>query len=354
MQVRRVSELDSLRRRLKVALGTLVTVTLVGVIGYSVIGRGTHSLIDAVYMTVITLTTVGYGEIIDMSHSPGGRIFTMFLLLGGIGVVAYAMPTLTAFLIEGDLNHLFTRRRMQKKIDDMNNHYVVCGDGTVAAYVTEELAKSGRQVVFVGGSERALAMVPADVPGFGGDTSDDTVLTDAGIQRAAGVVACMDNDKENILVVLAARRLAPKARIIASTERAETEAKLRAVGADAIVSPTRIGGLRMASELVRPAVVSFLDHMLRAKEANLRVEEVSVGADVAAGATLADLRIDEVPGAVLLAVRQEHSDAFEFKPPVTTTLTPGLTLVLMVDSSGRERLHARIHGRSSGGGLANP
>jgi voltage-gated potassium channel len=160
----------------------------------------------------------------------------------------------------------------------------------------------------------------------------------------------MDNDKDNILVVLAARRLAPNARIIASTERSETEVKLRAVGADAIVSPTRIGGLRMASELVRPAVVSFLDHMLRAKEANLRVEEVTVGAQVPTGATLASLKIDDVPGAVLLAIRRGDSDTFEFKPPVNTPLTTGLTLVLMVDSKGRERLDSRLHGRKSGPG----
>lgn len=349
MKVRRVSELDSLKRRLTIALGAMLTVTATGVIGYSVIGGKQHSLVDAVYMTVITLTTVGYGEIIDMSHSPGGRVFTMFLLIGGFGIVAYSLPTLTAFLIEGDLNHLFTRRRMERKIAEMSGHYVVCGDGTVSAYVTEELAASGRDVVYVAGTESALAMVQADVPGFSGDPADDQNLRDAGIERAAGVVACMDSDKDNILVVLTARRMAPNARIIASTERNETEAKLRAVGADAIVSPTRIGGLRMASELVRPTVVSFLDHMLRDKQANLRVEELKVGDTVPTGATLANLHIEDIPGAVLLAVRRGDSDAFEFKPPVATLLTPGLILVLMVDSGGRERLDARIHGRSSGG-----
>src|SRR6185436_12226320 len=201
------------------------------------------------------------------------------------------------------------------------------------------LARSGRDLVFVAPSEDALESATdrlGELPGMVGDPTDDKVLLAASIGVARGVVASMQEDKDNILVVLAARRLAPRARIIASTKHLETETKLRLAGADGVVSPSRIGGLRMASELMRPTVVRFLDEMLRDKRADLRIEEIPVPAEVGADhRPLSDLWTADVAGVVLLAVRPADGGSFEFRPPGSTLLKPGMILVVMADAEGR-------------------
>jgi voltage-gated potassium channel len=346
-----LAEFLLIRRRLTQAVLALSLVTLIGVIGFAIIGRGTNSLIDAIYMTVITLTTVGYGEIIDLSSHPVGRLFTIALLLVGMGIVAYTVPMLAAFLIEGRLFNLFARRRMDRDIALMQGHFIVCGETPATWYVADELRRSGRALVVVAPTEAASAKAfetLGDIPRVVGDPSDDQVLVEAGVERAAGVVVCMAGDKDNVLVTLTARRLAPAARIVARTESGESEAKLRTVGADAVVSPSRIGGLRMASELVRPAVVSFLDEMLRDPRTSLRVEEIAVPPGSAAvGRSLDWLNIDGLDGAVLLALRTPDGKEI-FKPPQDAALEPGAILIAMVDAGGRARIEERLRtGRKS-------
>ena len=340
------AEFYRLRRRLRLALGALALVTTVGVLGFVLIGSGQHDVIDAIYMTVITLTTVGFGEIIDMSNNPAGRIFTVLLLLVGMGIVAYTVPMVAAFFIEGQLHNHFARRRMQRTIAEMGGHYVVSGDTAASWYVAEELLRTQRSVVIVAPTDAALEDAQhrlGEFPGIVGDPTSDATLTEAAAERAAGFVFSMANDKDNVLGVLTARRLAPKARIIAATEHADTEAKLNTVGADVVVSPSRIGGLRMASALVRPNVVTFLDRMLREKGGNLRVEEVTIPDDAdVTDRTLASLKVDEVAGAMLLAVRHPDTGEFEFKPAPTTPLAPAMTLVVMADVEGLERLKKRF------------
>ncbi len=335
------ADYDRLRRQLRIAVGALLLVTLIGVVGYAIIGGDNHGLIDAVYMTVITLTTVGFGEVIDMSSSPAGRVFTMALLLVGFAIVLYAVPMMTAFVIEGQLLNAFARRRMEKLIRGMTNHYIVAGDTAAVGHVAGELIKTGRQVVVVRPDEAVdgAGGMLEQVPTVRGDPTDDPTLQSAGIERATGLVACMDSDKDNILVVLTARRLAPRARIVASTERPQTEVKLRTAGVDAVVSPSRIGGLRMASELVRPTVVSFLDRMLRDETRGLRVEEVTAkSGSKAVGKTLASLGVNDVDGALLLALRSTATDEYDFKPSPETELESGMTMIVMADVDGRKRL----------------
>lgn len=235
---------------------------------------------------------------------------------------------------------------MQKTIAEMARHYIVCGDTTACWHVAEELIRTGREAVIVAPTAEALADAQhrlGAVPGIVGDPSSDEVLLEAGADRAAGFVVCAHSDKDNVLGVLTARRLAPRARIIASTEHPETEIKLQAVGADVVVSPSRIGGLRMASALVRPTVVTFLDKMLREKGGTLRVEEVTIPPDAQLrDRTLGGLKVDEVAGAMLLAVRRPDTGEFTFKPPEDTPLTAGMTLVVMADPDGLDRLRKRF------------
>ena len=341
-----LAEFNRLRRRLGLALLALLVVVTIGVIGFLVIGQGRHGLVDAIYMTVITLTTVGFGEIVEMSGNPAGRIFTILLLLGGMGIAAYAVSMLAAFLIEGQLHHIFARRRMERTIERLSGHFVVCGDAPATLHVVEELVNTQRGLVLVSPSEGILITARerfGDLPAVIGDPSDDQVLLAAGLKQAAGVVFCMSNDKDNLVGVFTARRMAPTVRIIASSELPETRSKLTAAGADAVVSPARIGGLRMASELVRPTVVTFLDQMLRVQGGNLRVEEVVVPAGATTKPrTIGDLGVDEIEGAVLLAVRRAPAGGFEFKPSAHTHLEPGLALVVMADAEGRRRLEERL------------
>ncbi|MEE8571890.1 MAG: NAD-binding protein [Gemmatimonadota bacterium] len=341
-------EFNRLLSRVRLALGALFLVMAVGVLGFVLIGGGNYGIIDAIYMTVITLTTVGFAEIIDMSQIPAGRLFTIILVLVGMGIAAYTIPMLAALMIEGQLHNIFMRRRMEKTIAEMVGHHIVCGDTTATWHVAEELTRTQRGVVVVVPDDEALSAARnrfGDIPALVGDPSDDQTLIGAGIERAAGLVFSMASDKDNVIGVLTARRLAPNARIIAATEEPETEAKLQMVGADGVVSPTRIGGLRMASELVRPAVVTFLDKMLRQKGGTLRVEEVSVprNADVT-GRTLASLQIDDIPGALLVAVRMPQTGDFEFKPPLSTPLEPGMTIVVMAEPDGLDKLRTRFRG----------
>jgi voltage-gated potassium channel len=338
-------EFYRLRRRLSIAAGALISVTAVGTIGYVVIGAGEHGIVDAIYMTVITLTTVGFGEIIDMTNNPTGRIFTVLLLLIGMGIVAYSIPLMAAFVIEGQLSHTFLRRRMLKRVAQMINHHVVCGDTPTAAHVASELVRTGRDVVLAGVAEGSTILNHCDLSGLPnvyGDPSDDSVLTSAKVQSATGLVACMESDKDNVLVVLTARRLARGLRIVAAAEGRDVEPKLRAAGADAVVCASQIGGLRMASELVRPKVVSFLDQMLRDKRSSLRVEEVSVPYISSGAVPLSSGKIDEVAGAVLLAVQRTGSDEFEFDPPPNTPLESGMVLIVMADAEGRAKIEQEL------------
>lgn len=346
------AELLRVRRQLGYSLLALLLVTATGVIGFWIIGRPQHSLVDAIYMAVITLTTVGFGEIIDMSANPSARMFTVGLLLVGMGVVAYAVPMLAAFLIEGRMLHIFSRRRMDRRIERLTGHHIVCGETATAWYVATELQLTGRTLVIVAPTDAAANDAVAqlgDVPWIVGDPDDDLVLQEAGIERAAGVVVCMADDKDNVLVTLSVRRLAPSARIVTSTESSTTEVKLRSAGADAVVSPSRIGGLRMASQLVRPDVVTFLDQMLRVSDASLRVEGIAVAAgSPVVSRTVGWLAVDQIDGAVLLAIRRESSGAFVFKPALDTVLEPGDSVIAMVHEAGRVQLEERIRtGRKS-------
>ncbi len=320
----------------------MILLIAIGVVGYASIAKGEHGVLDAVYMTVITLTTVGYGEIIDMTNDPGARIFTMFILVFGMGIFAYTVPMLAAFVIEGHFLNIFSRRRMEKKIEALTDHYLICGDSGSTWFVVEEFQRTSRPIVAIVPSEEVLGTMPShlgDLPVLVGDPSDDDVLTSAGIERAAGLVASMNGDKDNVLLVFTARRLAPQARIIASVDNPALEAKLRVAGADAVVSPCKIGGLRLASEMVRPTVVTFLDKMLRDKEAGLRVEEVTVPEDAqVVGKRISDLKFHEIAGAVLIAVHRQGEEQFLFDPDGDLRIEPRMTLILMIDTEGRKEL----------------
>lgn len=322
--------IDDLTRSLGRSLGLVLAVVLTGIVGYLIIGWPDHGLLDAVYMTVITLTTVGYGEVIDLNARPVGRIFTILLLCGGVGAFLNFVSALTAFWVDGQANRLLWRNRMKRDLSRLDDHIVVCGGGHTGMWICRELIDTRRPfAVIEGDPDRALALptlLGAEVPTVIGDATDDAALRAAGVDRASSVVCCVSNDRDNLIVALSARLVSPKARIIVRCVDERMVPKILQAGADKVVSPNQIGGLRMISEAVRPGAVDYLDRMLRDRDSSLRVESTVVEAGSRlAGRTVADL-LSEAPRLHLLAVRRGE-DAWEDGPAPESRLETGDQLV---------------------------
>ena len=334
--------LDQLKQRATRIVALVTGVLIVGTIGYRIVSHGESSWIDCLYMVVITVATIGYGEIVPMDHSPGGRIFTMFIALFGIGIITYTMGTVTQIAVDGDLQRRWRRRKMQKAVEEISGHYLVCGWSALAPQIMRELRQTQRAFVsVVMDREKIDREMGDDAPHFliEGDPSDDDVLRKAGIARAAGVFAADDDDHANIVICMAARGLNAEAKIVATARDMRNSTKMKKAGASSVVSPITIGAMRMSSEMVRPGVVTFLDVMLRDKDRNLRIEDVPVGA-AGAGKSLGALQLDRFDNSVLLAARR--ADAWIFKPKSDYLLAQGDVLVLMTNPDERQKLCAAL------------
>lgn len=292
-------------RKFIIAAIALAVVLVTGTAGYYVVGGQRYSLLDCLYMTVITISTIGFGEIIDLSASPAGRVFTIFIALSGVGVLFYIITNFTAFVVEGELKESFRRRKMEKLAQHYKDHFIVCGIGSVGLNIVHELNATHRPFIIVDinkeNIDRYLEMNQGQVY-IDRDATDNNSLLLAGIDRARGVFAVTGDDNQNLVISLTARQLNPRIRVIARCNEIRNSDKMKKAGADSVVSPNFIGGLRMASEMIRPSVVTFLDTMLRDKDINLRIEEVSVE-PASAGKPLSALNLKKYPGVLLLAVK---------------------------------------------------
>jgi voltage-gated potassium channel len=339
-----------IRRKALIAGGLLLAVLVVGTLAYKHIGGEPVTWTDSLYMVVITIATIGYGEIVDLSHSPGGRVFTMFLSFAGIGIMTYIMMSLTAFIVEGELNEAFRRRKMEKRIEKLREHYLVCGDDGVGTHVARELATTRRPFVVIDTDREKidrLQVGEGDGPAFVvGDATDNETLRNAGIERALGLFAVTGDDNLNLVISLSARQLNPKIRVVARCEESRNAEKLQRAGADSAVSPTRIGGMRIASEMLRPAVVSFLDVMLRRDDLALRIEELPVPAALV-GRTLAALELQRFRTLLLLAVRT--GEGWTYNPPRDYVVRAGETLIFMGSPEERVRLEEELAGSTAAG-----
>ena len=320
----------------------LILIIVTGTTFYWFITDGNYSVVDCLYMTVITISTIGYGEIIDLSGNPLGRIFTMVIAVSGIGIMTYILLNVTAFIIEGHFNKAFRRKKMEKQAGKLKDHYIVCGLEGVGSYIINELRETERPYVVVDLSreklERSLE-AQGDQIFIEGDATENEVLTRAGIERASGLFAVTGDDNQNLVVCLTARQMNPVVRIVARCEDLRNVEKMKRAGADAIVSPTFIGGLRMASEMIRPAVVSFLDVMLRQGGEHLRVEETPVPESMAAR-SLSTLNLSKYGSLLLMAVRS--GDEWVYNPPRDYVMKAGDTLVYMSSPEERRALDADL------------
>ena len=329
-----------LRKRL-ISAGILFLILITtSVTGYRLLGGPSITFLQALYMAVITLAGVGYGEIVDTSRNPALRVFNMGVVLFGVAITVYIFSVVAAFLVEIEVKNPFWRRRMQKRISQLNGHYIVCGLGDTGRHVLEELNKTGTPYIIVEIDEARISRVRENRPDLSnmlfiiGDATEEDTLDKAGLQRAHGLITALPADKDNLVVTVVAHHRCPTLRIVArSTDQRFSERMLRA-GAKATVSPSHIGGLRMASEAIRPHVVGFLDLMLKQSH-TLRVEEIEVGtASPWAGSTLGELKIHSKHNLLVLAVKNEGdiaSSKLWVNPPQNLVLKGGTAIIVMGD-----------------------
>ena len=340
-------DVGSLRNRLLVGFLAMAIVIVGGTAGYYVIGEGRWGWFDCLYMTIITITTVGYGETLPgMDLVPYARGFTVILLVFGTGVLVYFASMITAFVVEGELKHLLKASRLKKRIKRMQNHVIVCGAGTTGRHIIEELIGANVPVVAIDVAEHELREIvdrhpKAEVAYIVGDATDDDILGQANLASARGIVAALSNDKDNLYITVATRFTSATARIIARASELSHVDKLRRAGADAVVSPNHIGGMRMVSEMLRPAVVKFLDEMLRDKRAVYRIDEIRIDAGTALdGQLLREAGIRDKFGMTVLAVRGAGADAWQYNPDASTKLAAGMILVVLGSAEQVAKLRA--------------
>ncbi len=334
-------------RRIESALLALAVITVAGVLGYMVFEG--WSFTDALYMTVITVTTVGYREVRTLDTT--GQLWTMLLLITGVGTLFYAAVSSVELVVEGTIRGYFGRRRMQAAIGRLNGHYILCGYGRVGRQVAREFARDGVPFVVVDQNPQIIEECLAEgYLALLGEASDDDVLEEAGVQRARGLVAAVDSDAENVFVVLSARKLNPKLNIVARASSEESAAKLEIAGADRTLSPYAVGGRRLASLATQPLIVDFLDVVTRGEHGiEFRLEEFGVPEDsYIAGRTIGELRIAERTGAIILATRNKEG-TFDTAPSATDRIRSGDTLIVLGTREQISSLDQLVSGEGSKG-----
>jgi voltage-gated potassium channel len=328
-------------RRLRVAVVVFFTVVAVGVVGYKVIEH--VPWLDALYMTVITITTVGFGEIVELSNT--GRAFTLVLIASGVSTVSYGALTAAEFVVEGHLRHVIERRRMLRDIADLSHHIIICGFGRVGVHVAEELIRDDDPFVVVDNDEGKLERLgQLGYLHVEGDATEEHVLSEAGLERARALVAAVNSDADNVLITLTAKGISPSTIVIARAKADENEAKLRRAGADKVIAPTTIGGRRIAQILTRPAVAEFLEGE-GSGGVDYTLEEVPVHAGGEFdGSTLAEAAIRDRFGVTVLAVVRADG-ALDSHPAATSRLHAGDTLVVIGSDDEVTHLRARFKRR---------
>lgn len=331
-------QLALILHRIAIAVWVLLGITLLGTAGFFLIDDK-KNLSDALFMTIITITTVGYGEVVRVD-TIWARLFVGLISVGGFGTLTFLFTSFTVFFLEADLDTSLRRRRMQKQIDNLSGHYIVCGLGRVGRNVVSELAVTGCQFVVIEPNLQVIEEHAGNEPGMlwlQGDATDDDVLMLAGIERAAGVFAVISDDAKNLMVSLSAKQLNPQARVVARGHEVQNSVKIRKAGADAVVLPDFTGGMRIVSMMIRPHVVGILDDMMRS-ERGIRMEEIPVP-EALHGHTLASLGLDS-PEYILVAVRDGSS--WHFNPEKSFLLSSGQVLVMMATPEGRRQVEAQL------------
>jgi len=326
-------------KQVKFGLAFLLLVLVGGTLGYSLI-EGWDPL-DGLYMTVITITTVGYREVAPLSH--GGMIFTMVLILTSVGMVAFIVVGMARIMVEGEIRRILGRRKLEKRIGGLKDHYIICGFGRIGSYICRELADNPLDFVIVERDPEVTQRIEEQNYIYvRGDATDDETLLKAGVRSARCLVATVASDADNLYITLTARQLNPKLHILSRATDENAQKKLLSAGANKVVSPYLIGAHRMAMALLRPAVVDFMEIAMQRRSLQLQLEEIKVHhVDRLPSTVLRDSGIRSDLDLIVVGVKKESGKTI-YNPSSETRIEPGDTLITMGERKNLDRLERLV------------
>ena len=311
------------------ALGLLGSIFVLGTIGYAVLG---FSVLDAMYQTITTITTVGFREVQPFGQAE--KWFTMLLIVLGVGTVLYTFTLAVQLVVEGQLGDILGRRRMDRKIAQLRDHVVVCGLGRVGRAATADIRAGGRDVVVVDADADRLAGVDGYV--VIGDATLDATLRTAGVDRASALVAALSSDAANLFVTLSGRSMKPDLFIVARAREDDSVPKLTRAGADRVVNPQELGAARMASFVVQPNVAEFVDVVMHERSMEFRMQEVELtDASPLSGRSLRDANLRQATNVLVLAVRQPDGSFVANPDPATVLSSKDVIIAVGTDDDLR-------------------
>jgi len=289
-------------KRLKIILMAFTAIITIGIIGLMKLEN--LSLLDAVYLTVETLSTVGYGDIVPVT--PAGKVFVIGLIIIGVGTTYYTLSLLISLAVEGQLKNVLGRRGMDRRIAAMKNHIIVCGAGRVGSNVVERLLHENESFVVVESDQATYEkLLDRKVPVVHGDSTQDEVLLAAGVAKAKGVISTLSHDADNVYVTLSAKSLNPNLMIVARAERQEAEEKLRRAGASTVIFPSVMGGRQMVSAMTKPVIMDFVENVFYNQELHLDIAEIAVAdGSPLAGLSLASSGIKDQHNSIVVAIKR--------------------------------------------------
>jgi len=313
-------------RHLRFSIIALVSIIAIGTFGYSLVEG--WSLFDALYMTVITLATVGFKEVQPLSDQ--GKLFTIILIISGTGMIAYTLSSLLQFTLEGQLRKILGRKKLESRISKLSDHYIICGFGRIGHLICREFQSRPMPFVVVEKDPQLVERVERE--GFmfvEGDATDDETLQAAGIDRALGLITAVTSDTDNVYITLTARGLNPKLFILARAGEEGSEKKLMRAGASKVISPYTIGASRMAQAILRPSVVDFIEIATASENLELQIEEIPIAARSSlAGKTLIDSGVRQSMGIIIVGIKQVDGQMI-FNPPPTRVIEPNSILIIL-------------------------
>jgi len=331
-------------RHLRFSIAALVSVIAFGTLGYAMIED--WQAFDALYMTIITLATVGFREVHELS--PEGKIFTIVLIISGTGIIAYTLSSLIQFTLEGQLRKILGRKKLESRISKLRDHYIICGYGRIGHLICREFQSRPTPFVIVEQNPNHIERLAREGYMYvEGDATDDETLQAAGIEHAKGLITAVTSDTDNVYITLTARGLNPKLFILARAGEEGAEKKLMRAGASKVISPYTIGASRMAQAILRPSVVDFIELATASEHLALQIEEIRIAADsVLAGKNLIDSGIRQSMGIIIVGIK-ESDGKMTFNPPPEKNIEPNSVLIILGERPAISQLEKIAGGRQS-------
>ncbi len=326
-------------KKLLVPVFMFLVLVVTGILGYMSIEG--WDLLDSIYMTIITLSTVGYGEVREIG--PGGRIFTVFLIVFGLFIITYIVGLVAEALVAVEIRAALGRRKVGKRIKSLRDHYIICGYGRIGSIICRELTGKSIPLIVIEKDERVHEQLEEDnILYLDRDATDEETLTEAGIGTAKGLVSVVSSDAENVYICLTARGLNPRLYILSRAEDEISERKLLRAGADKVVLPYMLGGRRMVQAIIRPTVSDFLESAIHDKSFELDIEEITAGeGSPLIDQTLVDSGIRREMDVIIIGIKQED-DTMIFNPSSHTKINRGDTLIAMGRNKDLEKLRKAL------------